>query len=257
MQKSPAPAGQILKKDTGEEHNGPKYWFIVGKAMFVVTKTLIKAANVAQELTKFYKEPRKGHWEALGYLAGYLKREHDNITLTFRPPEEMRLIGLVNAKFATDWTDQKSMTGGIYMLGGSIVSWSSKSQTWTAISTTEPEYYTISQGAEKLLFVCSMLQELGVLEDPGYLLGDNNRSIQLVRNCQSSLHTKHIKPQHHFVRDLWEDKILDISYVGTNDNESNICTKNVATKFHERHIANIRSGKLNFIYKYYQLIQVA
>ena len=72
MHKSPAPDRQIIDKGTGKEQDEPKYRSIVDKAMCVVTKMLIKAANTVQELTKFYKKPKKGQWEALAYLARYL-----------------------------------------------------------------------------------------------------------------------------------------------------------------------------------------
>ena len=73
--------------------------------------------------------------------------------LTLRPPKEMHFVILVNANFATKREERKSVTGGIYMLGGCIIAWNSKTQSQTAISLTEAEYYTISQGAQELSFL--------------------------------------------------------------------------------------------------------
>ena len=71
---------------------------------------------------------------------------------------------------------------GIYTIEGNSISWSSKTQTRTAILTAEAKYYNISQGAQDLLFMQNILGKMGLLEEPEHLLGDSNESIQLVRN---------------------------------------------------------------------------
>ena len=95
---------------------------------------------------------------------------------------------------------------------------------------------------------------MALLEEPGPLLGDNKASIHLVKNCQASQRTKQIKTRHHFVRDLWEDQILEISYINTNLNKADICTKNVSVRNHKNHKSSFRNKVLNFMKDYDDLI---
>ena len=227
--------------------DGSQYRSIVGKAMYITTKFLIEAANAVREMTNFFKAPKKEHWEALEYFIGYLKGQKGQLKLTLRTPLETRFIGLVDANFGTDKDNRKSVTGAIYTLGGCIVSWTSKSQGRSALSSTEAEYYAISLGCQELSFVRSLMKEIGEDVDPNYLIGDNSGALQLVKNRQAGTRTKHIDIHHHFIRDLWEDKQLDVRHIKTENNEADLCTKNVTSKLHELHRCNIRNGRLNFI----------
>ena len=226
------------------------YQSIVGKAMYVTTKVMIEGANAVRELSKFFKSPKLQHWVALVHFVGYLKGQQGAIVLTIREPMETHFIGLVDANFATNLGDCKSISGGIYTLGGSIISWSSKAQGRSALSLTEAEYYAIALGGQELSFIRNILEELEMLNNPGYIIGDNTGAIQLVRNWQAGQHTKHINIRHHFVRDLWEDKRLKMAYIETGNNKADICTKNVLTVLHKRHKTRIRDRKLTFMDNY-------
>ena len=94
----------------------------------------------------------------------------------------MQFLGLVNANYATDKDERKSVSGGIFTLGGSIIGWSSKSQGRTALSSTEAEYYSVTLGSQELLFIQNILMEIGELIKPGYILSNNTGAIQLVWN---------------------------------------------------------------------------
>jgi hypothetical protein len=50
------------------------------------------------------------------------------------------LIGYSNSDYAGRKVDRKSTSGTCQFLGRSLVSWSSKKQTFVALSTTEVEY---------------------------------------------------------------------------------------------------------------------
>jgi len=111
-----------------------------------------------------------------------LKSQKGKIKLTLQPPNETRFIGLVDANFATDKDNKKSISGGIYTLGGCIVSWISKSQARSALSSTKAEYYAISLGCQELAFVRNIMRKLDMIKDPNYIVGDNTGALQLVKN---------------------------------------------------------------------------
>jgi len=152
---------------------------------------------------------------------------------------------MVDSNYATDKTTRKSILGAIYTVGGGIIGWASKTQKTPALSSTEAEYYAMAMAAQELLFVQSLLTEIGSCKLPGVLCEDNMGAISLVKNCQALLQTKHINVRYHFMQDIWEEKKMSLDYVKTKDNKANILTKNVDRATHSRHRENIQHGILN------------
>ena len=89
---------------------------------------------------------------------------------------------MVDANYATNTDDWKSISGAIHMLGGSIVGWNCKTQKATTLSSTEAEYVSISSANQELLFIQSIMKELGIGIEPGLILNNNKGAIALVKN---------------------------------------------------------------------------
>jgi hypothetical protein len=65
-----------------------------------------------------------------------------------------------------------------------------------------------------------------------------------VKNQQVGARTKHIDVRHHHLREHYELKNFEIKYVRSEDNESDILTKNTTEKILDTHAKNIRNGTL-------------
>jgi hypothetical protein len=68
---------------------------------------------------------------------------------------------------------------------------------------------------------------------------DNLGTIFLVKNQQVSSRTKH---RHHFMRDLQEQKDLDVRFKRSENNSEDIMTKNMTRDVHDKHSKSIRKG---------------
>ena len=88
-----------------------------------------------------------------------------------------------------------------------------------------------------------MIEELTGVMLRAIIYEDNLGAIYLVKNQQVSARTKHIDIRHHYLRDLQGDRI-DIRFVRSEDNASDIMTKNTARELFERHSRNARQGLL-------------
>jgi hypothetical protein len=64
--------------------------------------------------------------------------------------------GFVGSDFAGDLDNRRSMSGYVFSLCGSAVSWRASLQSVTALSITEAEYVSATEGVEKL-FGCKVL----------------------------------------------------------------------------------------------------
>ena len=78
----------------------------------------------------------------------YLRRTKD-IFLIYWRESKLKLEEYTNSSFQSDSDDSKSISGYVFILNGGAVSWKNFKQSTVADSTTEIEYITASEAAEK------------------------------------------------------------------------------------------------------------
>jgi hypothetical protein len=239
---TPGFPGKTLKKNEGKTVKMEAYRSIVGKIMYYTTKIAPELSNAVRELAGHLSNPSEEHWKALERCVGYIQHEHHS-GLAFRRPRELRSISDCDSDYANS-DDRKSITGRVNTVGGMITNWSSKKQGTVALSSTEAEYNGLSECAQESMFTQSLIFEVTGVLLPAIIYEDNIGAIYLVRNQQVSCRTKHIDIRHHYLRDLRDNKRLDIRFKRSEDNASDIMTKNTPRAIHFRHTKSIRSGTL-------------
>ena len=143
--------------------------------------------------------------------------------------DKIKIEAMSDSDFAGDKDNRRSITGYIVKVAGCIVAWKSKQQGGVCLSSSEAEYYAISEAAAELLFIKNILTFLEIdIETPMTLHADNQGAIYLANNASSGSRTKHIDTRVHFVRDLVQGdiQVLRIEYVNTDENQSDTYTKN-------------------------------
>ena len=125
-------------------------------------------------------------------------------------------------------------------IGGGAISWNSKKQTTTALSSTEAEYTAISHATHQAIWLRNLLEGLGYpQEEPTVLYSDNQSAITLTRDAQFHARSKHFDVQNHFVREKVENGIVDIIYVPTDDNIADVFTKALPKPKHQKFRENL------------------
>lgn len=158
------------------------------------------------------------------------------ITPKMRCHEGWTFTALSDSDFAGDVQSRKSVTGYLIYFMGALVAWKSKSQTCVALSSTEAEYSAATEAAKEILFLTQLVESLDLeVKKPIKLFVDNKGAMFLAKNRQSSMISKHIDVKHHFIRDMVEKQMFKIELIGTNDNTSDIMTKNATVATYERH----------------------
>lgn len=76
----------------------------------------------------------------------------------------------------------------------------------------------------------SFLLELGVEQDKYVLQCDNQSAIHLAKNPTYHSRSKHIDIRYHWIRDILEEKLLQLDKVHTEKNWSDMMTKVIPTK---------------------------
>ncbi|GKC30481.1 integrase, catalytic region, zinc finger, CCHC-type containing protein [Tanacetum coccineum] len=113
----------------------------------------------------------------------------------------MALTAYADADHACCQDTRRSTSGCAQFLGDKLVSWSSKKQKSTAISTTEAEYTAMSGCCAQILWMRSQLTDYGFAFNNIPLYCANKSAITLC--CNNVLHSrsKHIDIRHHFIRE--------------------------------------------------------
>jgi hypothetical protein len=243
----PATPGTCLEKNPEEKEAimETEYRSIVGKSLYLVTKLYVEGSNPVRELAKFFSNPGVEQWKALERFVGYLKENEDDIKLTYRKPKELRIVSSVDSNYATDKGDRRSISGGLHTMGGMITNWNCTTQKSVTLSSTEAEYVSMSKGLQEILFSQMLLREIANTELEAVMLEDNTGAIFLVKNQQVGARTKHIDVRYHFLREHFEQKHFKIKFVRSEDNESDILTKNTPEGLLKTHAVNIRNGTMN------------
>ena len=70
------------------------------------------------------------------------------------------LVGWTNVDWASDQTNQRSISGHIFMLAGGAISWMSKQQSTVAMLSMHAEYIVAMEASKELVWLCCFLLEL-------------------------------------------------------------------------------------------------
>ncbi|GKA76835.1 copia protein [Tanacetum coccineum] len=96
-----------------------------------------------------------------------------------------------------------------------LVSWSSKKQKYTTISSTEAEYIALSGCCAQILWMRSQLTDYGFQFNKIPLYCDNKSVISLCCNNVQNSRAKHIAVRYHFIKEQVENGIVELYFVRT------------------------------------------
>lgn len=115
------------------------------------------------------------------------------------------------------------------------MSWKSRLQQTVATSTTEAEYYAVSEAIKEILYLLPIANEVGSPQDlPIKLFGDNQGCIKLAENNQLTERSRHIDIKYHFIQEHIEEEKIKLEYVPTQNNVADILTKGLSKILHMR-----------------------
>nr|GEV22965.1 hypothetical protein [Tanacetum cinerariifolium] len=106
-----------------------------------------------------------------------------------------------------------------------LVSWSSKKQKSTAISTTKAEYIALSGCCAQVLWMRSQLRDFGFVFNNILMYCDNQSAIALSCNSVQHSRSKHIDIRHHFIKEHVDKKVVELYFVETKYQLADIFTK--------------------------------
>ena len=77
------------------------------------------------------------------------------------------------------------------------------------------------------------------MQKPSVVYEDNQGAIFVANNRQVGMRTKNIDIRHHFLRDVLEDKDMDINYISSEEKPADSMTNNCSVSDYVKHMKGI------------------
>ncbi|GJW07118.1 hypothetical protein Tco_1569541, partial [Tanacetum coccineum] len=181
----------LTKDEDGEDVDIHLYRSMIGSLMYLTSSRLDIMFSVCA-CSRFQVQPKVSHLNAVKRIFRYLKGR-PKLGLWYPKDSPFILEAFSDSDYAGASLDRKSTTRGCQFLGSRLISWQCKKKNVVANSTTKAEYIAASH-------CCG--------QNPVY-----------------HSKTKHIEIRHHFIRDSYEKKLIEMVKIHTDYNVADLLTK--------------------------------
>ncbi|GJX55584.1 retrovirus-related pol polyprotein from transposon TNT 1-94 [Tanacetum coccineum] len=201
-----------------------KYRSMVGALMYL-TASRPDIVHATCYCARYQAKPTEKHLTAVKRIFRYLK-DSINMGLWYPKDTGFELTAFSDSDHAGCLDSRKSTSGGIQFLGGDkLVSWSSKKQDCTSMSSAEAEYVSLSACCAQVLWMRTQLTDYGFHFDKIPMYCDSKAAIAISCNPVQHSRTKHIDVRYHFIKEQVEKGIVELFFVGTEYQLADLFTK--------------------------------
>ncbi|GJT52663.1 retrovirus-related pol polyprotein from transposon TNT 1-94 [Tanacetum coccineum] len=173
---------------------------------------------------RYQARPTVKHLKEVKRIFRYLRQSY-NMGLWYPKDSGFELIAYSDADHAGCKDDCKSTSGGLQFLGGKLVSWSSKKQDCTAMSTAEAEYVSLSACCAQVIWMRTQLLDYGYKYNRIPMYCDSKSAIAISCNPVQHSKTKHIDIRYHFIKEHVEKGTVELYFVRTEYQLADLFTK--------------------------------
>ena len=166
----PACSSKLLHKDTDRESVEANFHYrsVIGKLNFLEKSTHPGISVSIHQCAQFQDNPKKSHLQPVRTIGYYLIGTRDK-GIMMRLDYTKSFKCWVDADFVGNWYEHgamkdpmtaKSQSGWVITYAGCPITWSSKLQTVTALSTTEAEYIMLSLALRDQILIMQLMKEV-------------------------------------------------------------------------------------------------
>ena len=246
---------------------GFNYRQAIGELLYAMVTCRPDISYACIKMSQYSKDPAEEHYKAVREIFNYLAqtvddgiyfwRDKPNDALPVGPmpriqrddhptadenieDESDQLRGDVDSDWAGDNKHRRSISGYALTLAGASIYYKSKFQECISLSSTEAEFQAACEAAKSILYVRSILQEIGLeQEDASTLYIDNNGALLMADAKQPTKRTRHMDIKHFKIQEWVEMDLITMKRVHTADNRSDVFTKALTPKLFYRHMDRI------------------
>ncbi|GJY95275.1 hypothetical protein Tco_0511636 [Tanacetum coccineum] len=213
----------LMKDENAEDVDVHLYRSMIGSLMYL-TSSRPDIMFVVCACVRFQVTPKVSHLHVVKRIFRYLKGQ-PKLGLWYPKDSPFDLEAYTDNDYAGASLDRKSTTEGCQFLGSRLISWQCKKQTIVANSTTEAEYVAASSYCGQVLWIQNQMLDYGYNFMNTKIFIDNESTICIVKNPVFHSKTKHIEIRHHFIRDSYEKRLIQVIKIHTDHNVADLLTK--------------------------------
>ncbi|GJV69836.1 putative ribonuclease H-like domain-containing protein [Tanacetum coccineum] len=224
----------LVKDEDGVEVDVHEYQSMIGSLVYLTASRLDIIFAICA-CVRFQVTPKASHLHVVKRIFRYLKHQ-PKLGLWYPRDSPFELEAFLDSNYAGASLDRKSITGGCQFLGRRLISWQCKKQTIMANSTTGAEYVAAAHCCGQVLWIQNQMMDYGFNFMNTKIHIDNESTICVVKNAVYYSRTKHIEIRHHFIRDCYEKRLIDVLKIHT---DSNIAEGEISRNSFEEEIQEI------------------
>ena len=214
------------------------YQQIVGSLLYLANATRPDISFAVNVLSRYMSAPTVEHFALAKRVLRYLKGTAA-YRLTYRRATSKPKIEIyVDSDFGNVLNNDKSITGCMSMIGGCLISWSSRKQSQISTSTCEAEVNALLESVNEAQFLTDILTELQFdvqFEHPILVFNDNQSSrVSTITGGKFSANRQY-RLRLGRVREAVRDELIRIEYLQTDLMKADLLTKT----FTERKIRDL------------------
>nr|GEV05279.1 copia protein [Tanacetum cinerariifolium] len=172
----------------------------------------------------YQARPTEKHLQEDKRIFRYLKGTI-NMGLWYAKDSGFKLTAFSDVNHAGCLDTRKSTSGVIQFLGNKLVSWMSKKQDCTTMSSAEEEYMALSSSCAQVMWMRTYLKDYGFKYKKIPFYSDSQSAIAISCNPMQHSRTKHIYTRYHFIKEKVENGIIELYFVKTEYQLADMFTK--------------------------------
>ncbi|XP_023763701.1 uncharacterized mitochondrial protein AtMg00810-like [Lactuca sativa] len=209
---TPMSTSHVLLPDDSPLLDDPSRYRQTVGALQYATLSRSDIAFAVNKVCQFMHAPTENHWAGVKRILRYLKGTIDlglwirhNTGYQLQAFSDSNWHSNLHAFSDSDWAgcpiDRRSTGGFAIYLGSNLISWFARKQKTVSRSSTESEYKAIADIVAELIWLKSLLRELGLASTAPTLWCDKLGATYLTANPVFHARTKHVEVDYHFVHE--------------------------------------------------------
>ena len=239
----PTPMDHNLKLTAQVERLSPEVWVksqkfpyreIVGSLMYLMICTRPDICYAVTTLSRYLNCHGPMHHAAALRVLRYVKGTRKLGIIYSRKdpaasPAQSEVYGYSDSDHAANVDDRRSITGYVFFYAGGPITWKTKTQPRTALSSTEAEYMALAAASCEAMSLRYLQEDFGIPPTlPTLIHEDNSGAIAMSINPVHYKQTKHIHYRFHFIRECVDFGDVRIQYINTKEMIADALTKALA-----------------------------
>jgi len=140
--------------------------------------------------------------------------------------ENDKLTAYVDSDWAGDTSHRRSVTGMAVLFAGAVIAYKSRIQKTVALSSTEAEFTAACDAGKTILYLRTILEEMGIEQYEATILFEDNQGALLMANAQQpTRRTRHLETATFALQDWVARDLLQLVYRASDKNSSDGLTK--------------------------------